>query len=376
MLALADADGPSEEDRVLLMGLRASLREARDAGTTDAWTNWYKTALDASRTLTSRWTARKHGSAVSQQDSRAKASPTAVARLRDAPSTFTQRWATRLQDQAHQMRDFLLRSVEQVPVQETDTGAQIVFNLAQDAREEFGRLVAGSLNRWAGDVATNLTPSWHEWVLAILTEEQSAPACGPPPAWPSVHLTTSAQLVPHVEPGAARRVTLLAAFQRGMQVVRGLVMVFVTPLVGIVAGGAAKLLGLPDLIALAAGLGTFVLAIFVVAPAAVLYGRSLLRDEREQSRRDHLQRQRASLASWVSSTVDAHRIRMNTALSSSASDMKTRMVEWIDSNYESPKRQLVSGPDPERDQLSPLLSSLTMVRNTLAARLAQLDIAG
>ncbi len=116
------------------------------------------------------------------------------------------------------------------------------------------------------------------------------------------------------------------------------------------------------------------LTLLVVIPFSVLYGRRLLSDEREQARRDHVQRQLAALSSWVTSTVDAHRSRMNTALSNSVADMKVRTSAWVDANFDSVKRQ-PAVTEPERD-LGPLLSSLGMARNAIASRVAQLELGG
>lgn len=378
LVALIESDGLSEEDRTVLSDLRASLRATREAGTPAAWLDWYRRALDTSRALGGRWAARRQPLAPAGVGGAGLSQAVTIGRLKDAPSTFVQRWTARLQDQAQQVRDNLLRAAREVPVQQTEAGIQVVFEIPHDARTALGAQVTHALNAWADQVSAALTPSWQEWVLAIMAEERASAASGPPPSWATVHLRTSAQLAPHVEASAARKVTALTAFQRGTQLVRGIVMIFATAMITIASalGGEAcgEVAGWEvsgGVIGAALGL---CLTLLVVIPFSVLYGRRLLSDEREQARRDHVQRQLAALSSWVTSTVDAHRSRMNTALSNSVADMKVRTSAWVDANFDSVKRQ-PAVTEPERD-LGPLLSSLGMARNAIASRVAQLELGG
>lgn len=379
LVALVESDGIPEEDKDALVELRTSLRAAREAGTTAAWLDWYRRALDLSKSLGGRWTSRRQPNVSAAVSGGGSVQSVALGRLKEAPSTFVQRWTARLQDQSQQVREQLLRVVREVPVAQSDSGIQTVFEVSEDARAAVGAEVTRALNAWADEVSAALTPSWHEWVLAIMAEERASRASGAPPPWASVHLRTSAQLAPHIEASAARKVTALTAFQRGTQLVRGMIMLFAAStitLAGAVGGKAcAEIAGYEVTGGVVGAVLMLCLTIAVVVPFSILYGRRVLADEREQARRDHVQRQLAALSSWVTSTIEGHRARMNTALSNSVSDMKVRMSTWVEANFDSPKRQVPFASDADRD-IGPLLSSLSMARNAIATRVAQLELGG
>lgn len=369
LMALLEYPELDAFERNLLEWHRESLTRTRAEPTPAGWLRWYRDALGAIRQLTARWQQARE--ATAPQNEALPFSANAVARLKDCHTAFIQRWNVRLQDQSTTLKARLVEDVAQLPVAETTSETHIQFAISQEVFAPFSAHVLQALNAWSSDVEAKLSPSWSAHVNEVLSIERLPPPVSRTPDWPAVRLGISITAPARLDPHAIRRPTIMNTFLRTVRSAQSVV-----TLLSVAAASTLVVVGKDGSSNEKALWGAVVGVVGVVVGlvAAITFGRRSIRDEIEQARTDEQHRLHAVIQTWIGTVVDGHRGRMQTLLASTASDARSKLVEWADESWKQPPAPYGARAANKQADYGPLLLSLNSIRGALATRAAQLEL--
>ncbi len=378
LLSLLEYAELDRSDRDVLERQREALQRVRAQPTPAAWLQWYREVLQATRQLQTRWQQARDPAAASANPGVALA-PTSAARLKETYNVFIQRWNVRLQDQALLVKNQAAAAAHVVPVSDVMSKTHIQFIVRPDELGAFATMIRQMLNDWGVDVASKLTPSWHDHLKEVVTAERTPRVTLRPPPWPTVQFGLSALPPPQIEAYAVRRPTALMSIQRSFRTVQSIVTMLVGLTVPVVAFGldfassrsgeasGSSLRTAFTAIAAVLGLGVFL-------PLSAWFGFASLQDEVAQSRTDQTQRIRGALLLWASQAVDSQRARIQSILAASASEAKLRLAEWVDRAWDATPPSIAASKSPSKGpDYGQLLVSMNSIRAALATRVAQLN---
>ncbi len=376
MLEYAELDA---YDRSVLEWQRETMQRVRAQSSSAVWLQWYRDALGAMRQLQTKWQAAREP-AVAASEPSASLAPASAARLKEAHNAFIQRWNVRLQDQALMVKNRVGAEAHAVPVSDVVSQTHIQFTVRPEDLGRFATSVQRVLNEWGADVASKLTPSWHDHLKEVVTAERTPRVSLRPPPWPQVSFVMSALPAPQAESHAVRRPTALMSITRAFRSVQSIATLLIglaLPVVTLVATGGSSESGSASTSALIRALltaATGVLGLGIGLPLAAWFGFRSLQDEVTQSRSDQAQRIRGSLQLWASQAVDNQRGRIQALLAGSTAEARARLTEWVDQAWDV-KPASLPGPRPasKGPDYGPLLLSMNGIRGALATRVAQLE---
>jgi hypothetical protein len=365
-LALAEMPEVDDYERNLIAWHRERLFAVRQNPTPTAWLSWYREVMGAIQQLSSRWAQAKLEVTPSPRQEHPQVA--ALARLKDASGPFLQRWNLRIQDQATALKDQLLNQLQKVPIEEIVGATHITFRVSQEDRDRLSQYVAHSLTLWSRDVEAKLTPSWLEHVHKSLTAEYLPLPPSKPPPWPILSLIPSNLPSAHFQQQSTRRPTLSQSILRMFQSTRSLFASFVITIIGGISifsdnKSATQNTRLAQFI-----LG--LLSLFVAASIGVFWGNKKLHEELDHLRDEQRQRSLQIIQSWVASVVDNHKNRLQSLLSSTGSDVRSRLGEWVDVSWPIPSQ---SPPVATKRDVNALSFSLNSAKSAIASRISQIE---
>jgi len=375
LLALLEYPELDDYDRSLLGWQREQILRVKANPSPQTWLQWYRDALGAMRQLQGKWQAQRAPAPPPSQPN-ALLAPTSAARIKEAHSNFVARWNVRLQDQALVVKNRVSEQALKVPVSDVMSQTHLQFTIRSEDLTAFCSYVHHVLNDWGADVASKLTPSWHDHLKQVVTAESTPAVTMRPPQWPSLNFALAATSTAHPEHHAVRRPTLLQAITRAFQNFRSISSLLgISLLLGGSGGGCSKLLKLENETAAMLGILGALVGVVIGMPFAIWLGSRSLKDEIHQSRVDQTHRMRASLQAWATQAVENQRTRIQALLAGSTAEAKARLSDWVDQAWEAKPTPFavqsapVKGPD-----YGPLLLTLNSARGALATRVAQLEL--